>query len=72
MSITWNSTRHLSLLLVLPSLMGILGGGFDLPLRVMGLDIFPRVKVNVGRLKAPDGTTQGLIGVEASGTVRFR
>ena len=50
----------------------ILGGGFDLPLRVMGLDVFPRVKVNVGRLKAPDGTAQGLIGVEASGTVRFR
>lgn len=50
----------------------ILGGGFDLPLRVMGLDVFPRAKVNVGRIKAPDGTTQGLIGIETSGTVRFR
>ena len=50
----------------------ILGGGFDLPLRIMGLDFFPRAKVNVGRLKAPDGTTHGLIGVEASGTLRFR
>ena len=50
----------------------ILGGGFGLPLRVMSLDVFPRIKVNVGRIKAADGTTQGAVGLEASGTVRFR
>jgi len=50
----------------------ILGGGFDLPLRILAVDFFPRVKVNVGRMKAPDGTSQGLIGIDVSGTVRFR
>ena len=50
----------------------IVGGGFDLPLRVLGLELFPRIKVNTGRLKAADGTSQGLIGVEATGTIRFR
>ena len=50
----------------------ILGGGFSIPVRYRGVDVFPRVKVNVGRLKAADGTTHGAIGVEASGTLRFR
>ena len=50
----------------------IAGAGFDLPLRIMAFDVFPRIKVNMGRLKAADGTAQGLIGLEASGTVRFR
>ena len=50
----------------------ILGGGFDLPLRIMSLDVFPRIKVSVGQLKAPDGTAQGLIGLDASGTIRLR
>ena len=49
----------------------IAGGGFSIPIRLLGVDVFPRVKVNVGRLKAADGTTHGALGVEASGTVRF-
>ncbi len=50
----------------------IVGGGFDLPVRLLGVDVFPRVKINYGRLKAPDGRSLRVIGLETSGTLRFR
>lgn len=50
----------------------IVGGGFDLPVRLLGVDVFPRAKVNYGRLKSADGSSVRVIGLEASGTLRFR
>ncbi|RMH16575.1 MAG: hypothetical protein D6701_08720 [Gemmatimonadetes bacterium] len=51
----------------------LLGASADLPLRVFGsVDLFPRVRITVGGIKGPGGSTEGFWGGEAGATLRFR
>jgi len=46
-------------------------GGFDLPLRVLGTDFFPKSRVFVGRVQDAAGARVRALGLEATGTLRW-
>jgi len=49
----------------------MLGAGGDFPVRLYGLDFFPRARILTGSIVAPDGSSTGVWGGEIGGTVRW-
>lgn len=48
----------------------ILSAGGDIPLRVLGVDFFPKARVYFGSVRALSGNDVGLLGMELKGTLR--